>query len=94
MGAGGIAFLLISGFVMGVIAQMVGVAHRTWEWAVVGLVAVVGGYAASEWLGPLSTWGPEGNGMYLLPALIGVVVAGAVADLLIRRFARGVVPPT
>lgn len=86
MGAGAIAFLIISGFVVGVLAQMFGVAHRTWEWAVVGLAAVLGGFVASEWLGPLSRWGPEGEGMYLLPALIGLVVAGVAADYLIRRF--------
>ena len=45
--------------------------------------AFAGGFVASEWLGRLSTWGPEVGGLSVFPALIGaVLVAAAVAQVM------------
>jgi uncharacterized membrane protein YeaQ/YmgE (transglycosylase-associated protein family) len=44
----------------------------------------IGGYVASEYLGTFSAWGPEVDGMFVLPALVGAVILAAAADTLSR----------
>lgn len=36
--------------------------------------ALLGSFAWSEWFGQASTWGPELDGLYLLPALLGALI--------------------
>lgn len=74
-------FVLLAGAaVIGVISQFIGRTEVGYEWVLVAIGAVVGGWLGSETFGTLSTWGPALDGLYLLPALIGAVVLGALVD--------------
>ena len=84
------AILLVLGaLVVGIAAQVIGDVRAGYEWAITGLAALVGGYIGSESLGTLSTWGPEFQGLYVLPAAIGAIVVGAVADAIVRFATHG-----
>ncbi len=84
MGIWGFIVLLVGAAVLGFAAQAVGRARYTYEWVIAGLGAAVGAYVASEWLGVASTWGPELDGLFVLPALIGAVILGGIVDLVTR----------
>lgn len=91
IGMSGLAALaLVAGaLVLGVIAQFIGDVRVGWEWVAVSAAALVGGYLGSEGLAGLSTWGPEFEGLYVLPALIGAVIIGGIVDLAVRYMTEG-----
>jgi len=83
-------FLLVAGaLVIGVIFQFIGEVTIGWEWAIVSVAALVGGYLGSEAFAQLSTWGPAIEDLYIVPAIIGAFVFGAVVDALIRYLTHG-----
>lgn len=84
------AFLLVAGaLLIGVIAHFIGEVTIGYEWAITGVAALVGGYLGSEAFAGLSTWGPEFEGLFVLPAIIGGVVLGAVVDAITRYMSQG-----
>ena len=91
VGMGNLAAILLVGgaIIIGVIAQLVGETRTGWEWLVAGTGALVGGYLGSEAFGTASTWGPMVESLYVLPALIGAVVVGGVADIFVRTVTGG-----
>jgi uncharacterized membrane protein YeaQ/YmgE (transglycosylase-associated protein family) len=89
MTAWAVVALIAAAVVIGVVLQYIGEVTNGYEWSIAGLAAIVGGWIGSEALGTLSTWGPEWEGMYLLPALIGAVVLGFVVDLVVRYATGG-----
>ena len=76
--------LVFGSLILGVIAQFIGEVRYPFHFVVVALAALVGGYLGSEALGTLSTWGPEFEGLYVLPALIGGLVLGGAVDAIVR----------
>lgn len=84
-----VTLLIVGAVVIGLVLQYIGDVTNGYEWIVAGLAAIVGGWLGSEALGAASTWGPEFQGMNLLPALIGAVVFGFVADLIVRYATGG-----
>jgi uncharacterized membrane protein YeaQ/YmgE (transglycosylase-associated protein family) len=89
MTAWAVIVLIAAAIVIGVVLQYIGDVTKGYEWSVAGLAALVGGWIGSEALGSLSTWGPEWEGMFVLPALIGAVVLGFVVDLVVRYATGG-----
>lgn len=82
--------LLIAGaLLIGVIAQFIGEVKVAFHWAVVALAALVGGWLGSEALGTLSTWGPEFEGLYIVPAILGGLILGTIADVVARYSTEG-----
>ncbi len=81
--------LVVAALLIGVIAQFIGDVNVSWEWAVIGIAALVGGYLGSEAFGSVSTWGPEIDGFFVLPALIGAVIVGGVVDVVVRMTTAG-----
>jgi len=83
---GGLALMLVivAGIVLGVVVQLTGVARSGYYGLVTGIAVVGGAIVAGQWLGSSSAWGPQFDGLYLLPALIGGVVLGAIANLAVR----------
>jgi uncharacterized membrane protein YeaQ/YmgE (transglycosylase-associated protein family) len=82
--------LLIAGaLLVGVIAQFIGDVKVPYHWAVVALAALVGGWVGSEALGTFSTWGPAFEGLYIVPALLGGLILGTIADVLLRYSIEG-----
>jgi uncharacterized membrane protein YeaQ/YmgE (transglycosylase-associated protein family) len=84
------AFVLVAGaLAIGVIAHLIGQVTVGYEWATTAVGALVGGYLGSEAFGTLSTWGPELEGLYVLPAIIGAVVLGFIVDAIVRYMTEG-----
>jgi uncharacterized membrane protein YeaQ/YmgE (transglycosylase-associated protein family) len=82
--------LLVAGaLVIGAVAQYIGRPGFSYDWLFTAAAALVGGWLGSEALGTLSTWGPAFAGLYLLPALVGAVIFGAIADVITRSTAGG-----
>lgn len=73
----------------GVIAQFIGETRTGYEWLIAGIAALVGGWLGSEAFGTVSTWGPEVENFFVLPALIGGVVVGGVVDAVVRTLTGG-----
>lgn len=85
MGTAGFILLLVGALVLGLIAQFLGQARFGYDWLITAIGAAIGGFVASEWLGGASTWGPEADGLFVLPALIGAVIVGALVEYAVRR---------
>lgn len=81
--------LIVGAVIIGAILQYIGDVTIGYEWSVAGLAAIVGGWFGSEAFASASTWGPEWEGMFLLPALIGAVLLGFVVDLVVRYATGG-----
>ena len=80
--------LVLGALVIGIAYQFMGEPTSDFEWVVGAVAALVGGFAASEYLGTVSTQGPEFDGLYMLPALVGgIVVSGVLVGVI--RLARG-----
>ena len=84
------AILLVLGaLIFGAIAQVIGRVVVGYEWIFTAAAALAGAWIGSEALGTLSTWGPEFEGLFILPAVIGGVILGGVVDLIVRRSTGG-----
>ena len=83
---GSLALLLVigAGIVLGVVGHLLGVARSGYDGLITGIAVVGGALVAGQWLGGATTWGPRFDGLYVLPALIGGLVLGAIADLAVR----------
>jgi uncharacterized membrane protein YeaQ/YmgE (transglycosylase-associated protein family) len=84
LGIWGAIIMIAFALVLGVVAQMYGTKHSTYEWLITGIAALAGAFVASEYLGTFSAFGPQYDGVALVPALIGAVVIGVIADLFMR----------
>lgn len=84
LGIWGAIIMIAFALVLGVAAQMYGDKHSTYEWLITGIAALAGAFVASEYLGTFSAFGPQYDGVALVPALIGAVVVGVIADLFTR----------
>ncbi len=56
-----------------------------YDWVFMAGGALLGGFTASVWY---PDFGPAVDGLYVLPALAGAVVLGALAELVYRAFIR------
>lgn len=92
MGIWAVILLIAGAVVLGTLIQGLELAFGQpsvrYEWLMTAIAAGVGGFIASEWLGTASTWGPEVDGMFVLPALIGGIVLGGLVSLVYRMVAR------
>jgi hypothetical protein len=84
VGTTGVVVLVVGAMLIGVVAQFVGRPRWTYQAAVTGLAAFVGGYLSSEYLSSAGAWGPTLGGLALLPALVGALALAATAELAIR----------
>ncbi len=90
MGLLAFASLVIIGLVVGFAVQLLAKSTIRFEWLIVAVAITFGGYFASESF-PGSTvfedvtdWGPVFDGMHVIPAAIGAIILGIVADLGMR----------
>lgn len=89
LGLGGWALLGVGALVIGVIAQWVGTTETGFEWLVVFVAAFLGGLVASEFLTALRTFQPVWDGLALVPAAVGGLVVGGIADVATRVMTGG-----
>jgi hypothetical protein len=84
MGSLALMLVIVVAIVLGIVVQLAGVTRSGYDGLITGIAVVGGAIIAGQWLGSSSTWGPQFDGLYLLPALIGGVVLGAIANLAVR----------
>ncbi len=84
MGVWGVIILLVGALLVGIALQAILRAENDYAWLYTAIGAFLGGFVASEFLGPVSTWGWEVNGLFVFPALIGAVVVGGIVELVTR----------
>ena len=91
LGMSGFAVIvLIAGaVVLGAVPLFIGSAKSGYEWLFSSVGVLVGGWLGSEAFGGLSTFGPAYDGLYLLPALVGGVILGALVDVAVRYVNAG-----
>ena len=87
MGWMGGLILVIGALVIGVAFQLVGTPGWGYEWIPNAFGALVGGFVASEYLGELSKWGPDFDGLFASSALVGGLIIAAIVALVIRLVA-------
>jgi hypothetical protein len=83
VGVGGWGLLVVGAFVIGVVAQWIGIAEGDDDWFPVMAGAFVGGAIGSEWIAPLAALEPVWDGIALVPAAIGGALVGAIAALIV-----------
>ena len=84
----GAVILIVGALVIGVVSQFIGDVRTPYHWIVVAIAALVGGVFASEMVTAWQTIEPVWEGVALLPALVGGLVLGIIADA-VMRFATG-----
>lgn len=81
----GVIVLVVGGAVLGLIAQVPQGARFSYEWVATGIGAIVGGFIASEVPAWAAGQSPELGGLFLLQALVGGVIGGAIVWLVARN---------
>lgn len=89
LGLGGGALLIVGAVVFGAIAQFIGETRTGYEWLVDAIAAAIGGLVASEFIVAWQATGPVWDGLALVPALIGGLVAGLVVEVATRYLTGG-----
>lgn len=83
------ALLLAAGaIVIGLVGQSVGDVRFGYHWAIVAVVAFLGGLVTSEFIVDWRAFAPVWEGLAIVPAVIGGLIGGVVADV-IARYATG-----
>ena len=88
--------IVVVALVVGVGVQYLTKSAFSYEWLVVALAGAFGAYFASEtFVGStvfegIKSWGPEFDGMFVVPAVIGGIILAIVADLGVRTTPRQV----
>lgn len=90
MGFTALLAIVVVAIFVGVGVQYLMGSTMSYEWLVIALAGALGAYLASETL-VLSTlfegiknWGPEMDGLFVVPAAIGGVILALVADIGVR----------
>jgi len=90
MGLLAFSSLVVVGLVAGFAVQFLAKSAIRFEWLIVAVAIMFGGYFASESfpgstvLADIKDWGPVFDGMAIIPAAIGALILGVVADLGMR----------
>ena len=89
LGLGGWAALIVGALVFGVVAQFVGETRTGYEWLVDAVAAGIGALVASEFIVAWQGFAPVFDGLAVMPALIGGLVVGIVAEVATRYLTGG-----
>jgi uncharacterized membrane protein YeaQ/YmgE (transglycosylase-associated protein family) len=89
LGPGALVLLIGGSLIFGVIAQFLGRTETGWEWLVDSIAAFVGALVASEFVIAWQAAGPVWDGLALIPALIGGLFVGVLADVATRYITGG-----
>ena len=89
LGLGGGIVLIVGALIFGVVAQFVGETRTGYEWVVDAIAAGFGALVASEFIVGWQAFEPVWDGLALVPALIGGLVAGLVVEVATRYMTGG-----
>ena len=85
MGAWGFVLLVAGALVLAVAGNVIGRWPSRWAMPIVTATAAVGGFVGSETSGDAGTSGWTLDGLFIIPALIGAIVAGSIVALALRN---------
>ena len=86
---GGWILLIVGALVFGGIAQLVGDTETNLEWVVDAIAFAIGGLVASEFVTGWQAFEPVWAGLAIIPALVGGLVFGLIAEVLTRTLTGG-----
>jgi uncharacterized membrane protein YeaQ/YmgE (transglycosylase-associated protein family) len=89
LGIGGGVLLIVGALVFGVLAQSVGETRSGYEWLVDAIAAGLGALVASEFIVGWQAFEPVWDGLALIPAVVGGVVLGLIAEVATRYLTGG-----
>jgi uncharacterized membrane protein YeaQ/YmgE (transglycosylase-associated protein family) len=89
LGLGGAIVLIVGALAFGVLAQFVGETRTGYEWLIDAIAAGFGALVASEFIIGWQAFEPVWDGLALVPALIGGLVAGVVVEVATRYMTGG-----
>jgi hypothetical protein len=89
LGLVGWIVVIAGALLFGVIVQFLGEVRTGYEWLVSGVAAGIGAIVASEFIVAWQKFEPVVDGLALVPALIGALVAGIVIDAATRYVTGG-----
>ncbi len=89
LGLGGAIVLIVGALLFGVLAQFVGETRTGYEWLIDAIAAGFGALVASEFIIGWQAFEPVWDGLALVPALIGGLVAGVVVEVATRYMTGG-----
>ena len=81
--------VIAGALVFGVIAQFIGETRLGYEWAIDAIAAGFGAIVASEFIVGLQSFGPMFDGLAVVPALIGGLLVGGIAEVVTRVVTGG-----
>ncbi len=81
MGAGGLILLIVFGIAAAAVAGVNRANRYSSEVVATGLGTMIGAYFSNWFVRSVGAFGPEIDGLFLLPAVVGGVGFGAVAGL-------------
>lgn len=90
MGFTAIVAVIVVALLVGVGIQYLMGGTISYEWFVIAVAGAAGAFLASEllvtlsWFDAMKTWGPDTDGLLIVPAAIGGVILALVADLGVR----------
>ena len=84
--------LLATAVVLGLTVQILDIARSRAEWVAMAIGSAVGGLVGGWYLRGWAAWGPELDGVYLLPGLIGAIVVGGVFLGIVRSASAATLP--
>jgi hypothetical protein len=84
----GIVALALLSVLYGLALTFIGEVRVGYEWLITSLAAFIGGFVASEYLA-VQSFEPVWEGIALVPAIVGGLVAGLAIDLLARYLSGG-----
>ena len=94
LGYAGALLLVLGALGIGIALQFIGQPAYGPGWIIAGVAALAGGFVASEWIVGLRAFAPVWDGLALVPATIGIVVAGVAVDAVARFWTHGTYVPT
>lgn len=89
LGILGWAALIVGALVVGVAGQLIGQAETGFEWLITTVGAFIGGFVASEFVIAWRAIDPVWEGLALIPAIGGLLVAGIVVEIVTRLVTGG-----
>ena len=79
--------------IFGILASSIGETRTGYEWLVDTVAAAVGAIVASEFIVAWQSFGPMFDGLAIVPALIGGLAVGAIAEVATRMVTGGTYAP-
>jgi uncharacterized membrane protein YeaQ/YmgE (transglycosylase-associated protein family) len=93
LGLWGWIAVIVGALVFGVLAQSIGETRTGYEWLIDAVAAGTGAIVASEFIVAWQSFGPMFDGLAIVPALIGGLVVGLVAEVVTRFATHGTYAP-